>query len=550
TWGINFVRNDLGNGIYSMWARVPFQIDGIDLGWTGALHWEQSPKKVKGNYNIIPFANSSLSKDYEEGNTWKTNAAAGIDAKIGIGSGMNLDVTLNPDFSQVEIDQQVINLTRFDVQLPEKRTFFLENADLFGGFGIPPIRPFFSRRIGLDDDGNPLPILGGLRLSGNLNADTRIGLMTMQTGKKDSIPSRNNTAIAVKRRLFGRSTLSGYFLDREDFKGGEIQAGKFSRNAGMEFSFISTDGKWQSWITHHRSMRTGISANNWWGNSGFAYSSRKFSWVFDLSHVGENYYADLGFEQRIENYDALRDTTFRIPYNFIFNQFDFKFFPKSTSSKLNFTQIAGPALLVLNNDGSVNEFSSDVTFSAFFKNTSELSATIRPVYSNLPVSFKLDDEEDLVKCPPLPEGIYRYLQVGGEWNGDYRSPFFYSLGFIAGQFYNGSQLSFRAELSYRFQPFMNVRLEAEYNKLSFPVPYCDVEYFNITPRIEVFFAKNLWWTTFVQYNTQSDNFNINSRLQWRYRSMSDLFLVFTDNYAVKIWGPKNKTLVLKLNYWL
>ncbi|MBL7828825.1 MAG: carbohydrate binding family 9 domain-containing protein, partial [Saprospiraceae bacterium] len=129
TWGINFVRNDLGNGIYSMWARVPFQIDGIDLGWTGALHWEQSPKKVKGNYNIIPYANASLSKDYEEGNAWKSSAAAGLDAKIGIGSGMNLDVTLNPDFSQVEIDQQVINLTRFDVQLPEKRTFFLENAD-------------------------------------------------------------------------------------------------------------------------------------------------------------------------------------------------------------------------------------------------------------------------------------------------------------------------------------------------------------------------------------------------------------------------------------
>jgi hypothetical protein len=66
----------------------------------------------------------------------------------------------------------------------------------------------------------------------------------------------------------------------------------------------------------------------------------------------------------------------------------------------------------------------------------------------------------------------------------------------------------------------------------------------------VFFAKNIWWTTFLQYNTQSDNFNINSRLQWRYRPMSDVFLVFTDNYAVKFWGPKNKALVLKVNYWL
>lgn len=550
TWGINFIRNDLGNGIYSIWARVPFQLDGLDLGWTGAMHWAESPKRVKGNVNLIPYINTGVSKDYEAAEDWKTNANAGLDAKIGIGSGLNLDVTLNPDFSQVEIDQQVINLTRFDVQLPEKRTFFLENADLFGNFGIPPLRPFFSRKIGLDDDGNPLPILAGLRLSGNLNADTRIGVMTMQTGKKDSLPSRNNTAIALKRRVFGRSTVSGYFLDREDFKGVELQKSGYSRNAGLEFLYISNDGKWQGWLTHHRSSKAGVQGQNWWGNAGFAYISRRFTWVCDYTQVEENYYANLGFEQRIENYDELLDTTFRIPYRYVFNQFEVQFFPKNKDSRLNFTQIAAPILLVLNQDGSINEFSPEITYTAFFKNTSELSLTLRPLYANLPVSFKVDDDEDLEKCPPLPPGQYQFTQVGGEWNHDYRSPFFYSVGFIAGEFYNGKQLSFRTEIAYRFQPFMNVRLEAEYNKLSFPEPYCDVEYFNITPRVEVFFAKNLWWTTFVQYNTQTDNFNVNSRLQWRYRPMSDLFLVYTDNYAVKIWGPRNKTLVLKANYWL
>jgi hypothetical protein len=115
---------------------------------------------------------------------------------------------------------------------------------------------------------------------------------------------------------------------------------------------------------------------------------------------------------------------------------------------------------------------------------------------------------------------------------------------------NGTQLTIGGSIAYRFQPFMNIEVEAEYNKLDFPAPVCDLEYLNITPRIEVFFAKNIWWTTFLQYNTQSDNFNINSRLQWRYRPMSDVFLVFTDNYAVKFWGPKNKALVLKVNYWL
>ena len=549
-WGINFIRNDLGEGMYSIWAAVPFQFDGIDLGWTGALEWDASPKRSKGNYNLIPYASSALSKDYEAGEDWKIKPNAGLDAKIGIGSGMNLDVTVNPDFSQVEIDQQVVNLTRFDVQLPEKRTFFLENADLFGNFGIPPLRPFFSRRIGLDDDGNPLPILGGLRLSGNLNATTRLGVMTMQTGKRDSIPSRNNTAIAFKKNIFGRSAISGYFLNREDFSKGEILKSAYSRNAGLDCSFISNNGKWVAWATHHRSMKPGISTKNWWGNTGIAYNSRRLSWVSDFVHVGENYYADLGFEQRIENEDALRDTVFRIPYNFVFNEIGVQFFPKNKDSKLNFMKVGGPILLVLNDDGSVNEFSPEIMFSAFFKNTSEFSIGGASNFANVPVSFKIDDEEDLDRCPPIPAGKYQYNQLKIEISGDYRTPFTWSAGGVVGQYFNGQQYTLRTEIAYRFQPVMNIRLEAEYNKLRFPAPLCGVKYLNITPRVEVFFAKNLWWTTFLQYNTQSDNFNINSRLQWRYRPMSDVFLVYTDNYGGQLWRPKNKALVLKLSYWL
>lgn len=288
TWGINFIRNDLSNGVYSVWARIPFQFDGLDLGWTGALQWDKAPRRVKGNYNIIPYATTAFSKNYEANETLKTKPNIGLDAKIGIGSGLNLDVTVNPDFSQVEIDEQVVNLTRFDVQLPEKRTFFLENGDLFANFGIPPVRPFFSRTIGLDTRGAPLPILGGLRLTGNLNADTRIGAMTMLTGKQGESPSRQYTALAANYRVFGRSTVSGYFLDREEFGNrGEILKKQFSRNAGIELSFTSSDGKWSGWLTHHRSFKPGISKENWWGNFGGQYRVRGFSWLTDLLHMGK-----------------------------------------------------------------------------------------------------------------------------------------------------------------------------------------------------------------------------------------------------------------------
>ena len=548
TWGANFIRNDLVNGLYSTWARVPFQFDGTDVGWTGALHWPAPPRRVKGNINLIPYATAALANDYEENTGWDLKPGIGLDAKIGVGSGLNLDVTLNPDFSQIEIDEQPVNLSRFDVMLPEKRTFFLENADLFANFGIPPVRPFFSRRIGLNDDGAPVPILGGLRLTGNLGSDTRIGILNMQTRAKGEDPARNYTAMAVRHRVFGRSTIGGYFFDREEFQGGEWQRGRFSRNAGIEGSFTSTDGKWNSWATYHHSFKPDIRKKSGWGNAGVAYAGRRFSFLLDLLPMGENYYAETGFEQRIDNYDAQRDTTLRIGYNFVYNEMKYRLFAPETARHLNYTEIGAELFQVINPDGSLNESSNTIGITWNFRNTSEFSVNVAPNWANVPVSFKFDDDTISV-CPALPAGRYQYLSANAEWNSDYRQAFTMSLSAGAGGFYSGRQYSARLELSYRFQPVVNIRLAAEYNRLDFPAPYCDVPIFNLTPRVEVFFAKNLWWTTFIQYNTQADNFNLNSRLQWRFRPMSDLFLVYTDNYAVQFWGPKNRSLVVKANYW-
>ncbi len=234
-WGINFIRNDANRGHFSAWVQIPLQFNGTDLGWTGALQFDEGPKNASRNYAFIPFVTGGTDRDTENGIPTRTYGDIGLDAKIGLGSSLNLDLTINPDFSQIEIDEQVINLTRFDIQLPEKRTFFLENADLFGNFGFDLIRPFFSRRIGLDDNGNQIPILAGLRLTGNLNADTRIGVLNMQTRKHDAQNPENFSALVFDRRLFGRTTLRGYFLNRQETGNQELNAQNWSRNAGGSF---------------------------------------------------------------------------------------------------------------------------------------------------------------------------------------------------------------------------------------------------------------------------------------------------------------------------
>ncbi len=141
----------------------------------------------------------------------------GVDAKVALTSSLNLDLTVNPDFSQVEVDVQQTNLDRFELFFPERRHFFLENADIFGNFGYGTIRPFFSRRIGLE-----APIKYGARLSGKPNKNWRLGAMNMQTDgftNKDSLytPEQNFSVLSVQRRVAARSFVSGIFVNKHTF---------------------------------------------------------------------------------------------------------------------------------------------------------------------------------------------------------------------------------------------------------------------------------------------------------------------------------------------
>lgn len=548
-WGINFIRNDAGRGHFSTWAKVPLQFDGTDLGWTGTLQWDQPPAPAAGNYAIVPFVTWNGQQNAAPDRRVRSAIDFGADAKIGIGSALNLDLTLNPDFSQIEVDEQVINLTRFNIQLPEKRTFFLENADLFGNFGFPVTRPFFSRRIGLDPAGNPIPIIGGMRLTGNLGQKTRIGALSIQTRANEANPATNYAGLVFDRNLFGRSNLRGYGFNRQTFGQQDGQDGDYSRNYGGELTLLSTNGTWMGWLGHHQSLKPGVSRKDHWSQIGGMYTSKRLELIVDQVTMGDGYYADLGFENRLDNYDALRDTTLRIGYKMQYLEANWLSFPRNSENSLNSTTLSASSWLILNPDFSTNEYTATLGYSWLFKNTSELSIDGQYVVANVPVHFKFDDRPN-AESPPLLPQHYRFGSLSLAWTSDTRQPFNLSASMSWGDFYNGQQYGAQLELRWRVQPWGSFRLAGNYSRLAFPRPYQDVNLLAITPRIEFFFNRNLFWTTFLQLNTQADNFNINSRLQWRFRPMSDLFVVYTDNYTALNWGSKNRALVVKLNYWL
>ncbi len=544
SWGINFMRNDKKNNRMDVWSQVPRQFWVIDLGYSGKMTWDAAPKKTSSNVSVIPYINTSQTKDFEADTPNDFGFSAGLDAKIALTSSLNLDLTINPDFSQVEVDQQVTNLTRFSIFLPERRTFFLENSDIFTNYGNPLVRPFFSRRIGLDDDGRAVPIDFGARLTGNITGDTRIGLLNAQTRETTDQLAQNYTAVSFNQRVFKRSTLKGTFTNRQSFDEGKQVAGDFGRNAGLEFEYQSQDGAWSGWGNYHLAFKEGVNEENHFWNAGGAYTGQIFSAALAWVNVGTNYSADVGFVNRLENYDAVRDTSIRLGYRLLFLPLEWTFVPKN-SSLLNQHSFGIESVVTVDNDYHFVERRHELAYQFEFKNSSSFSVAANLNETDLRFPFSFTDEG-----VPLEVGRYLYNDVGLEYSSDDRKAFQYGTFMSTGSFYSGNITSIGAYALYRRQPWGNFSVELEYNKLRFPDEHGEEEIWAISPRIEINFHRNLFWTTFLQYNTQADNFNINSRLQWRFAPMSDLFLVFTENYAVEFFGAKNQAFVMKLNYWL
>ena len=542
-WGINLVRDDPSNNEIDTWRRVPLQFEAWELGYLQEMVWERSPRQAKSNVSVIPYLAANADKPASQKKA-TAGMDVGIDGKVLVSQGLNLDVTVNPDFSQVEVDQQVSNLTRFNVFFPERRTFFLENADIFGSFGNNSALPFFSRRIGLSDSGSPLPISYGLRLSGNLDQRSRIGLMNIQTQPGDGLANQNFTAASFQRKILSRSVIKGLFLSRQAIQDAEWVATDYGRNAGLEMDYVSQDGKWSANLGYNQSFKHGVSGETAALTGSLDYGGRKFRVFLNGGHVGSNYYADMGFVPQVSNYDAARDTFIRLGFTRVYNRLDYYLLPEN-NARINQHWFGLENNLFFNNGVGLTDWYTRLRYFLVLQNTSQLRFRINNNYVDLQFPFSFTGDT------PLPAKAYNNIEFNIEYNTDLRRQFNATFFAVYGTFYAGNKFTYRAALNYRRQPWGNFSLQVEQNFLDFRDPYGYEALTLLGARLEFSFTNNLFWTNFLQYNTQANNFNINSRLQWRFAPMSDFFLVYTDNYLIEPnIGPKTRNLVAKLTYWL
>ena len=305
-WGFQTYRFDLQTNERSIWTKVPQNQFPINIGYYGELLFEEPLPSSNTPLYLIPYTNGLVSKDYSE-TTSQKKILFGGDMKIPVGNGLNLDITLNPDFSNVEVDNIITNLTRFEISLPEKRQFFIDNRDLFESFGSRrDAIPFFSRRIGIAKDSTGTSsrndILGGIRLSGKLNQNWRIGVLNIQNQEDiyKGIASNNNSMLAVQRKVFGQSQIGLFMVNRQTFKDYSFtkEENRYNRVVGMDYNLNSTNNKWIGKFFTHKSFQPNDTKGNLSSQANLIYNTRIWRFSSDWVYVDDDFTSDLGFIPR------------------------------------------------------------------------------------------------------------------------------------------------------------------------------------------------------------------------------------------------------------
>ena len=537
-WGINFIRGDKVEGYYTTWTTpFPINFNGIDVNYMGTLVWPEVPKVKNKIAFVKPYTTLSSLKDNLAKNTdTNTKIDAGVDVKMAITKSLSADITYNPDFSNADVDQEVTNITRFDISLPEQREFFLENADIFSNFGSYSINPFFSQRVGLRT-----PILYGARATGNITDDLRIGVMNVQTKEDNDIDAQNSTAAAFNYKVLNRSQVRGLFVNRQETGNDAIK--DYARNYGAEFTYISKKGNFNNSIKYHRSITDDNVEGSYFGLNG-SYATRRFRAGWTLDVLDKDYQADLGFTPRIFNYDADSQSIVRRSYTFVNPYVTYKFFPKKESSKLNFQGFRFNHNFYLNSNGSLNERDNTLSYDLLFKNTSQftIQGTNREVNLNFATSFLGADFDN------LPIRNYNFTRGTVFFNSDRRKQFTYRVSATYGEFFNGNITTLGATGNIRFGYWGNFSLSYDYNDISLPENYGNLDLHLFRFRGLVSFTNKLFFNNTVQYNSQSENFSVFSKLQWRYSPLSDIFLIFNQNNNTNSFDLRNRSIILKLTY--
>ena len=305
TWGINFQRNIRRRNERAFWTRMPRQHQLSRVSQAGRVSGLTVPQPR--NLQVVPYTLGQVTRTFDPGDRQvETSGDFGVDLKYSVTPSLTLDASYNTDFAQVEVDEQQVNLDRFNLFFPEKRPFFLENAGLFSigvsEFSGQEVELFFSRRIGIGPGGEVIPILGGTRLSGQM-AGVNVGLLTMQTREVQGAAAGTNFSVArIRKDLANRSAV------------GIMATSRLHRDAGdttpieEDNQAVAVDGRWgigefatiSGFVARTFSPHLGGAEHAYNINADYVSNVWRINGTF--TEVAENFNPGIGFLRRSNEY--------------------------------------------------------------------------------------------------------------------------------------------------------------------------------------------------------------------------------------------------------
>ena len=499
-WAMNVFRLIRRKNEFTYWSPQPRQFSNYKISYGGRLTGIRNVRSGR-NIQIKPFLTGAFSNLRFPAVDRRWDGDGGIDAKVGIGTSLALDMTVHTDFSQVEADEQQINLTRFSLFFPEKREFFLENQGAFriGDLQGRTLIPFFSRRVGLSPAGGPIPIFGGARLTGR-QGDYTLGLLNIQTEGVDGLSGDNFTTLRTARN-FGGSSVGGFYLGRE-----ASGASGHNRVAGgdVHLTFRRTMD-FNAFMMGSATTGGGSGAA---GRAAFSLAERRYSVDLAYTNIAPEFRNDLGFIARGDIGLFLWDTAYYI---------------RSSRPDSRWRQVSF---------GTHGERFDDSGHTAL--NSQWLSGYVRQDFSDSGVlNTSADAYYERLTRPftvsrgvSIPVGEYRFTQVKSRYSSNASRPLAFSADVNAGEFYSGTIRGFIGSVRWRLNANLAASTAFEANAVTLPRGAFDTQLARF--RLDYSFNTRMFLNAFVQYNSATSSWLTNIRYRFIYRPLSDFYLVYND----------------------
>ena len=526
TWGLQILRLIRHRNEFTIWNPVPRQFNQFKTSYEGVLDGIRDVRPGR-NVRFKPFATGQVRR---ANGVNHTDGDGGFDTKIGLGTNLVLDGTYRTDFSQVEADAQQVNLTRFNLFFPEKREFFLENQ---GAFQIGPpaasnsnLVPFFSRTIGLSDTGNPIPIVGGLRVTGKIGRN-QIGALNMQTEREErvglaSLPAANASVLRYGREFLSNSMAGVFYMDKE-------RGGVSNRVVGSDMRFYPTRA-WNLDALVMRSDRTGVGSGMAW-RGGAAYTSGLDVASVSYTSLGHTFQDDLGFIPR-QGVNILASDYFR------------RWRPKATLQW-------------------IREYRPELSYSRYTADSVVQTATLTPSVtaefvdaSTVSVSMTRDEEALTRAFRPqgIPAGFSipadRYTFNTGEvqYNPSNSHVLAPSADVRFGEFYNGNRTGFTIGARARLSEKLATTFGFSRDQIDLPDTSFHTDLASL--RIDASFSTGMFLNAFVQYNNVTHQLLSNIRYDFIHHPLSDIFIVYNETRDTDGAVAPSRAIIVKVTHLL